>query len=76
MHRTQLMIEKWQYQRLRTRAEREGKSISELTREALTAFLESPSDGRRRYTLDDIDGIGSDPDCSGRDHDDFLYSEP
>ena len=70
------MLEKWQSEALRARAEREGKSVSQLLREAVTTFLDSPQPGRRRYTLDDIDGIGSDPECSGRDHDDFLYGEP
>ena len=67
------MLENWQYERLRARAEREGRSISELVRRAVTAFLESSADRGRRYTLDDIDGIGSDPDSCGRDHDEFLY---
>ena len=70
------MLEDWQYQRLRARAEREGKSISELVREAVTSFLESSPGRRRRYTLDDIAGIGNDPESSGRDHDEYLYNEP
>ena len=75
MHRTQLMLEDWQYRRLRAQADREGRSMSELVREAVTVFLESPRRGRR-YTLDDIDGIGSDPGSGGVDHDRILYSEP
>ena len=32
MHRTQLILDDWQHEALRTRAEREGKSISALVR--------------------------------------------
>ena len=74
MHRTQLMIEDWQYERLRAQAERQGRSISELVREAVSAFLESEPPGEpKRLTLQDIDGIGDDPDAHGADHDVFLY---
>ena len=70
------MIEEWQYQRLRARAEREGKSMSELVREAVTTLLESePRDESPRLTLRDIEGIGDDPDAHGADHDVFLYGD-
>jgi len=71
MHRTQIIIEEWQYQTLRSRAEREDCSISELVREILcTALEQSP---RRKSRLQTIEGIGEDQSTHGREHDLFLY---
>jgi hypothetical protein len=68
MHRTQLMLEDWQYDALRSRAERRAISISELVREILTAHL----DAKEPSGLYKIEGIGSDG-SSAREHDAFLY---
>jgi hypothetical protein len=73
MHRTQIQLDDWQYQILKTKAEREGKSLSSLVREAVTVYL---GKGRRRRPgagLTDIEGIGEDPGVAGRDHDRILY---
>ena len=71
MHRTQIILEEWQYQTLRARAEQEGRSISELVREILRkAFDRSP---RRKSRLGTIDGVGEDRTAYGRAHDRFLY---
>ena len=69
MHRTQILLDRWQYERLKAVAEREGTSISSLVRGAVTRFLESvgSEDATR---LSDITGIARDPDSTGRDHDD------
>ena len=64
------MLETWQYEALRTRAEQEGRSISDLVREIVTRAL-APSVGGRR--LGEIEGIGEDAAAYGRDHDRFLY---
>jgi predicted transcriptional regulator len=72
MHRTQILLDDRQYQRMKNLAEREGRSLSSLVRDAVTMFLERKT--RRPATkLAEIAGIGDDPDCRGRDHDDFLY---
>jgi hypothetical protein len=72
MHRTQLILEPWQYDALRAMADKEGESISGLVRRALTAFLgRAPT--RRKARLDDIEGLFDDPGASGREHDRFLY---
>lgn len=73
MHRTQIILEDWQYQVLRARAEQEGCSMSELVREILQAALGQPPRQNRR--LDEIGGIGEDTVTYGRDHDQFLYGQ-
>ena len=70
MHRTQVLLEQWQYDVLRARAEREGRSMSDLVREILHKAL-NPETGKRRLT--DIEGIGEDTQTTGRKHDQALY---
>lgn len=71
MHRTQIILEDWQYQALRARAEKENRSISDLVREILRQVLAQPARGKGR--LEEIEGVGEDPAAYGRDHDRFLY---
>ncbi len=72
MQRTQILLEDWQYQRMKSLAEKQGRTLSSLVRDAVAAFLdrgqESPA-----TKLSEIAAIGDDPDCRGRDHDDALY---
>ena len=73
MHRTQILLEEWQYEMLRAKAEREGRSMSEILRDVLGAALggkRRPSDQR---ALDSLAGIVNEPGASGRDHDEVLY---
>lgn len=72
MHRTQLLLEPWQYEALKSLSEREGRSISELVREVLSAYLDAKR-SRRRGRLEDIEGFFDDPGTAGRDHDVHLY---
>jgi len=72
MHRTQILLDDWQYEMLKSAADREDRSISSLVRDAVSAFL----DKRRRpdaSKLAEIAGIGNDSEVSGRDHDRVLY---
>ena len=74
MHRTQILIDDWQYVALKARAEREGRSMSDILRELIAAQL-----GAQKSTGNDlaaIAGIGEDPASYGRDHDHFLYGKP
>ena len=71
MHRTQLILEDWQYQALRARAEKENRSISDVVRDILRQALAQPPRGKGR--LEEIEGVGEDPDSYGRAHDRFLY---
>lgn len=75
MHRTQLLLEEWQYEALRTRAEREGRSLSALVREILRISLASPPPDYRRGRLAEIEGIGEDKATYGEDHDHYLYGD-
>ena len=73
MHRTQLLLEEWQYEALRGRAEREGRSLSALVREILRVSLSLP-DSTPRERLGTIEGIGEDAGSYGEEHDRHLYS--
>lgn len=74
MHRTQILLETWQYETLRSLAARGGRSLSDLIREAVAQFLdtESPS----VTGLSSIQGIFEDTEISGLDHDRVLYGGP
>lgn len=71
MHRTQIILEDWQYQALRARAERENRSISDLVRDILRNALAQPP--RQKGRLEEIEGVGEDSASYGRSHDRFLY---
>lgn len=71
MYRAQILIEEWQHQELKSMAERQGRSVSEIVREILADRFKSRR--RRKSRLEDIQGIISDPNLSGRDHDRIIY---
>ncbi len=71
MHRTQLLLEEWQYEALKARAERSGRSLSDVVREILAAHL-APSQPAED-PLFALDSVFDDPGVSGADHDAFLY---
>lgn len=73
-HRTQVLLEKWQYAVLKNLAESKGISLSDMLRRILTAQLR-PTSSRSRTALRAIAGIGRDPKASGRDHDRWLYGQ-
>ena len=73
MQRTQLLLDDWQYQALKARAQREGRSMSELLRQMLDVQL--ARSGPRAPRLDTIRGVGSDRVARGREHDRFLYGK-
>ena len=75
-HRTQLSLEGWQYESLKARGEREGRSLSDLVREAVTEYLadrSAPAGGGGRF--DKIRGVAEDREVAGRDHDRILYGK-
>ncbi len=74
MQRTQLLLEEWQHLQLKTMAEREGRSLSDLVREILTRHLQAKR-SRSHRGLAAIEGAGADSRASGRDHDRFLYGD-
>jgi hypothetical protein len=72
MHRTQLLLEPWQYETLKSMAERQRRSISDLVRQVLSDYLKA-GQSRGRSKLEDIEGFFDDPKASGREHDEYLY---
>ena len=70
-HRTQLLLEAWQYGALKALAEREGVSMSDMVRRIFSRGLRPRSN--RQRGLQRIAGIGRDRKASGRDHDRWLY---
>ena len=73
MHRTQILLDDWQYEQMKNLAERDGRSLSSLIREAVTAFLGRRAQAAPRTRVAELAGLGDDPDSRGRDHDDILY---
>lgn len=74
MHRTQLSLEDWQYQALKSLSERSGRSISDVVREILANHLDRSRKSNPKK-LRSISGFLSDPDAAGRDHDRVLYPD-
>jgi len=72
MHRTQILLDEWQYERLKAAAQGEGRSLSDVVREAVDGYFAGPRTGLSPG-LERIAGIGADPEASGRDHDLLLY---
>ena len=75
MQRTQLLLEPWQHDALRARAERAGISLSELVRRIVSAWL-TPEEPTEDGPLLAMEGIGADASVTGRAHDEVLYTEP
>ncbi len=72
-HRTQVLLEEWQYGTLKRMAEGEGVSLSGMLRKILTSHLRPPPSPRRG--LQAIAGIGRDSEASGKAHDRWLYGQ-
>jgi len=74
MHRTQILLENWQYETLKTLAEQEGRSLGDLVRNLLARQLRNNGKSAQAR-LASIEGLGADRGASGRDHDRFLYGK-
>ena len=72
-HRTQVLLEEWQYGTLKRMAEGEGVSLSGMLRQILTSHLRPPPSPRSG--LQAIAGIGRDSEASGKAHDRWLYGQ-
>lgn len=75
MQRAQVILENWQYDTLKARSEKDGRSFSEVVREAVSLYL-GRAPRATNDPLDAIAGIGADPGESGRTHDRYLYRTP
>jgi len=69
------MLEEEQYQALRERARRSGKSMGCVIREVLDASLCYGAQSAKAQTdeLGELNGFFSDTEVTGRKHDDILY---
>ncbi len=70
MRRTQISLEDWQYENLKTISQEKGKSLSAVIREMVTTCIEEDNP---RGTLDSICALGEDASGYGRDHDKLIY---
>jgi hypothetical protein len=72
MYRAQILLERWQYDSLKARSERDRRSISDVVREAVSTYL-GRSTPAARNALEGIEGVGADRLARGRQHDRLLY---
>ncbi len=74
MHRTQIYLEDGQYELLRARARREGKSLAAVIREILSKHLGAGRDSRGRDGFDAVIGIGKgDGSRVAENFEEYLY---
>lgn len=79
MVRTQILLKERQYEALKSKARREGKSLSEVVREAVSAHIGDSAPGKKKRRLEDICGIWTDPKVPNDiaiNHDKYLYGKP
>ncbi len=75
MHRTQIYLDEGQYQLLRARARRQGKSLAAIIREIIDEYLDT---GKRAKgdPLAAVIGIGEgDGSAVAENYEDYLYGE-
>lgn len=72
VHRTQVLLEEWQYHRLRTEAARRRTSLSGTLRKILDQTL-----GRKdpKAALKELAGFIRDAPDLGKEHDRYIYRE-
>jgi predicted DNA-binding ribbon-helix-helix protein len=71
LHRTQVLLEDWQFIRLQKKARQQGTSVAALLRSLVEKSLGGPPS---KKGLDNVMGIGS-WEGSGEDHDEELYGD-
>lgn len=74
-HRTQVQLEKWQYEALKRLAREKEISLSEALRQILDRELPSRKKPERKKR-EQLAGFFSDREGTGRDHDRYLYRGP
>ena len=72
MHRTQLLLDDWQYDALKAQARGSRRSLSDLVRQIVTAHL---GNGARRTSarMLEIEGVAEGPADLAGAHDGYLY---
>jgi len=72
VHRTQLLLDRYQYESLKSLAAYQETSLSSLVREAVADYL-AAAKGGAGGRLQDLRGIARDGGSSGALHDETLY---
>ena len=72
MHRTQILLEDEQYERLRLRARRSGKAIGELVRRAVDEVYGAVPVADRIQALEDSHGAAGPGDFDGLDGEAYV----
>jgi hypothetical protein len=76
MHRTQISLEKWQYQMLMELSRATRKSLSAIVRELVDEKLTLTVSSRKKDSLHGIVGMSSGDGASvAREHDEHLYGK-
>jgi hypothetical protein len=76
VHRTQIYLQRSQYEILRARARKEGKSMAAVIREILDEHFCGKASTARRDPLHRVIGIGEgDGSAVAENSEDFLYGE-
>ena len=76
MHRTQVYLKQNQYELLKARARREGKSLAEVIRDSVEAYFGRAAISARKDPLRSVIGIGDgDGSAVAENYEDFLYGE-
>lgn len=76
MHRTQIYLDQTQYEMLRSRSRREGKSLAAVIREALDAHFGDPAARGAHDPFLKVIGIGKgDGAAVAENYQDYLYGE-
>lgn len=72
MHRTQLLLDDWQYDALKAQARGARRSLSDLVRQIVSAHLAAGA-ARAENRWDGIEGVAEGPADLGAGHDGYLY---
>lgn len=75
MHRTQILLQDDQYERLRQQSQASGTAIGELIRRAVDQVYGSMSARDRLRALDDSFGTAEDEDFDGLDGDRYVEQQ-
>ena len=76
MHRTQISLDRAQYERLTREARRQGVSMSELIRRLVHDYLERKCNRPEKDPVEEVTGIAEGTgEYVGRRHDRFLYGK-
>ena len=74
VHRTQIYLEQGQYELLRARARREGKSLAAVIRDSVDAYIGGAAAKAAPDPLQRVIGIGKgDGMAVAENYEDFLY---